>query len=59
MNVTTALPVDGWAGYAAEAQKHLPPPTRLALLCLLNVPILAVVLNVLKQLVRARLARFK
>ncbi|EIM91312.1 cytochrome P450 [Stereum hirsutum FP-91666 SS1] len=54
MNVTTALPVDGWAGYAAEAQRYLPPPTRLALLCLLNVPILAVVLNVLKQLILPR-----
>lgn len=51
MNVSTVLPVDGWAGYAAEAHKYLPPPSRLALLCLINVPLLAVVLNVLRQLV--------
>lgn len=57
MNVTTALPVDGWAGYAAEAQKFFPSSTRLALLCLINVPVLAVILNVLKQLVRAQLLR--
>lgn len=52
MNVTAVPPVDGWAGYVAEAQKYLPPPSRLALLCLINVPIFAVVLNVLRQLVR-------
>lgn len=57
MNVTAVPPIDGWAGYVAEAQKYLPPPSRLALLCLINVPILAVVLNVLRQLVSLALGR--
>jgi len=41
---------DAWAGYLAQA-KDL-PTSRLALLALVNIPVLAIVLNVLWQLVR-------
>lgn len=46
-----SLPLsDDWSGYLAQAQQFTPTP-RLALLALLNVPIFAVVLNILWQFV--------
>jgi len=45
-----SLPVsDYWSGYVAQAQ--LPSTPRLALLALLNIPIFAILLNVIWQLV--------
>jgi sterol 14-demethylase len=47
-----SLPVsDYWSGYAAQAQ--LPSTPRLALLALLNIPVFAILLNVIWQLVRS------
>ena len=44
---------DTWTGFIAEAQKYLPQTySRLALLALINLPIIAIVLNVLRQTVR-------
>lgn len=44
---------DAWSGYLAHAQAQLSPlNTKLVLLFFVNVPILAIVLNVLRQLVR-------
>jgi hypothetical protein len=46
-----SLPVsDYWSGYVAQSQ--LPSTPRLALLALVNIPIFAIVLNVIWQLVR-------
>jgi sterol 14-demethylase len=47
----TAVPLDdAWNGFLASAEAHLPQsPVRLALLALVNIPILAIVLNVLWQ----------
>lgn len=55
---STLLPAHGdWSGYLAEAHKYLPDSTpRLALLAFINIPIIAIVLNVLRQLVRLRLS---
>jgi hypothetical protein len=42
-----------WLAYLHEAQRYLPESrTRLALLVFINIPVIAVVLNVLRQLVR-------
>ncbi|TFY80824.1 hypothetical protein EWM64_g3185 [Hericium alpestre] len=50
-NATTFPPSDAWSGYLAEAQKYLPTSTpRLILLALINIPAIAIVLNVLRQL---------
>ena len=53
---STVLPAhDAWSGYLAEAHKYLPDSTpRIALLALINIPIIVIVLNVLRQLVRLR-----
>jgi hypothetical protein len=53
---STVLPAHGdWSGYLAEAHKYLPDSTpRLALLAFINIPIIVIVLNVLRQLVRLR-----
>lgn len=53
---STVLPAHGdWSGYLAEAHKYLPDSTlRIALLAFINIPIIAIVLNVLRQLVRLR-----
>ncbi|KAF8273285.1 cytochrome P450 [Lactarius quietus] len=50
---STGLPAhDAWSGYLAEAQRYLPDSTpRLALLAFINIPIIAIVLNVLRQLI--------
>lgn len=49
-NATAVPSSDAWSGYLAEAQKHL--SSRMIILALINIPVMAVVLNVLKQLVR-------
>lgn len=42
-----------WLAYLHEAQRFLPESrTRLALLVFINIPVIAVVLNILRQLVR-------
>lgn len=52
MNGTIPLS-DAWSGYIAQAQTHLGTlNARVVLLFFINVPILAIVLNVLRQLVR-------
>ena len=50
--VNGSLPVsDAWAGYLAHAQANLPDKTRLIILLLVNIPVIAVILNVIRQLV--------
>jgi sterol 14-demethylase len=50
-NGTTPI-LDTWSGYVAYAQAQLTPQnTRLALLSMVTIPVLAVVLNVLSQVV--------
>ena len=53
---STVLPAhDAWSGYLAEAHKYLPDSRiRIALLAFINIPIIVIVLNVLRQLVRLR-----
>lgn len=49
----TSFPTsDEWSGYISQAQVHLQNNQRLLLILLINTPIIAVVLNVLRQLVR-------
>ncbi|KAI9511821.1 cytochrome P450 [Russula earlei] len=50
---STVFPLhDTWSGYLVEAQRYLPNSTsRFALLAFINIPLIAVVLNVLRQLV--------
>lgn len=40
-----------WAGYVAQAE--MPSTPRLALLAMVNIPVIAIVFNILWQLVRA------
>ena len=44
---------DAWTGYVGQFQEQLSsvPPTQLALLVLVNLPIISIVLNALYQLV--------
>ena len=42
----------GWSDYAAQAQSYLPSTPRLALLGLVNLPLIIIAFNVLYQLVR-------
>jgi sterol 14alpha-demethylase len=43
------------SAYLLEAQRYLPDSaSRLALLAFINIPVIAIVLNVLRQLVRPR-----
>jgi sterol 14-demethylase len=53
---STLIPVhDNWSGYLVEAQKFLPDSaSRVALLTFINIPVIVIVLNVLRQLVRLR-----
>ncbi|KAI0058678.1 lanosterol 14-alpha-demethylase [Artomyces pyxidatus] len=55
-NTTTFVPSsDAWSGFLVEAQKIFPTSTaRLALLALVNIPVIAIVLNVLRQLILPR-----
>ena len=47
----TIASTEMWSSVWDEAQKHLPSSTpRLALLAFINIPIIAIVLNVLRQL---------
>jgi len=43
---------DAWSGYLADAQSHLQNNSRLILAVLVNIPIIAILLNVIRQLVR-------
>ncbi|KDR78832.1 hypothetical protein GALMADRAFT_244429 [Galerina marginata CBS 339.88] len=47
---------DAWSGYLAHAQEHLQNNTRLILILLINTPIIAIVLNIIRQLVVPRKA---
>ena len=49
---------EAWQGFVDEAQKYMPSSGRLALLALVNIPLLAVILNVLRQLVSSLLQLF-
>jgi sterol 14alpha-demethylase len=51
-NLNGSIPIvkDLWSGYLAQAQEL--PTTRLLLLAAINLPLLAIVLNVLRQVVR-------
>ncbi|KAI0267751.1 cytochrome P450 [Gloeopeniophorella convolvens] len=53
---STMLPTaDAWSGYLAEAQNLLPTSvSRVALLAFINIPVIAIVLNVLRQLIMPR-----
>jgi hypothetical protein len=58
LNSTVILTHDTWSGYLSEAQKLLPSSaSRLALLAFINIPLVAVLLNVLRQLVSFALLR--
>jgi len=50
LNATVSVS-DAWSGYLAHAQDHLRHNSRIALILLINAPVLAVLLNVLRQLV--------
>lgn len=52
VSVNGTIPVvEGWSGYFTDAQEHLYNNQRLALLLLVNTPLFAIVLNVIRQLV--------
>jgi len=53
---STIIPIHNtWSGYLIEAQRYLPDSTwRVALFAFINIPVIAIVLNVLRQLVRPR-----
>lgn len=52
LNSTVMLTQEYWSGYLSEAQKFLPNSvSRVALLAFINIPLVAVLLNVLRQLV--------
>lgn len=54
LNATSVPLAEGWSGFLSQAQGHLPESNiRLILLTLVNIPVIAVVLNVLWQLVCA------
>jgi hypothetical protein len=54
------LSLSSWSTYLSEAQNLLPnSASRLALLALINIPLFAVLLNVLRQLVSSRLPRLR
>ena len=51
---STSFPVlssDAWSGYVQQAQAHLPSQSRLLLLGLVNLPVVIVILNALRQVV--------
>ncbi|KAH9987308.1 cytochrome P450 [Russula compacta] len=50
---STVIPThDTWSGYLVDAQRFLPnSASRVALLAFINIPVIAIVLNVLRQLV--------
>lgn len=53
LNGTFPFPVsDSWSGYLAEAKSHLNENSRLITIVLLNLPVIAIILNVLRQFVR-------
>ncbi|KAF8896469.1 cytochrome P450 [Infundibulicybe gibba] len=52
--VNETISSDGWSGFLSQAQAHLPANSRMALLALLNIPLLAIVFNVVRQLVMPR-----
>lgn len=52
-NGTQLLTYDGWQGYVAQYQEHLPSRGRLALLAVINLPVLIVLLHALWQVVSA------
>jgi sterol 14-demethylase len=55
LNSTVILNYDTWSNYLSEAHTFLPTsPSRLALLAFINIPIVAVFLNVLRQLVSSK-----
>ena len=49
-NLTTPVS-DSWSGYLSHAQDHLLHNSRLAIILLINVPVFAIIFNVLRQLV--------
>lgn len=47
-----SIPIsDAWAGYLAQAQEHLPSNSRLALIFFVNIPVIAILVNALWQVV--------
>ena len=49
----TSFPTSNeWSGYLTDAQAHFQNNSRLALLLLINTPIIVIILNILQQLVR-------
>ncbi|THH13960.1 hypothetical protein EW146_g6313 [Bondarzewia mesenterica] len=54
LNATAIHSTDAWSGYLAEAQKHLPGSSRMIVLALVNIPLIAILLNVLRQLIMPR-----
>jgi sterol 14-demethylase len=58
-NASSFAAPEAWSGFVEEAQKYLPQTTsRIALLAFVNIPLIAIILNVLRQLVRFTLRYF-
>jgi hypothetical protein len=54
-NSTVIFAHDAWSGYLSEAQRFFPnSASRVALLVFINIPLIVVLLNVLRQLVSSR-----
>ncbi|TFK33208.1 lanosterol 14-alpha-demethylase [Crucibulum laeve] len=53
---SSSIPLpDGWSGYLAHAQEHwLPENSRTLLILLINAPVLAILLNALRQVIMPR-----
>ncbi len=50
---STVISTHTWSAYLYKAQKYLPDSgSRLALLVFINIPVIALIFNVLRQLVR-------
>ena len=59
LNSTVILNYDTWSNYLSDAQTFLPnSPSRVALLALINIPLIVVFLNVLRQLVSSKFFLF-
>lgn len=50
LNATlTAFNVESWSGYVQQAQTRIPSRERLALLALVNIPLIVILLNAIWQ----------
>jgi hypothetical protein len=54
----TLLSSDEWSGYLTHVQSQFSEHSRLILILLINVPVIAIILNILEQLVNTFFHRF-